>query len=104
MAQTKFKLHTEAEETVTHAHAQNEKIEEVVESETTKNKVKSNITPEPANGSLISSSVNLGIHLIKLFEILTPTQKQQLINYAQKDDKTASCVIKELLIEKGIIQ
>ena len=104
MAQTKFKLHTEAEETVTHAHAQNEKIEEEVVSDSTKNETKSTLTPQQANGSLISSSVNLGIHLLKLFEILTPTQKQQLIDYAQKDDKTASCVIKELLIEKGIIE
>jgi len=50
------------------------------------------------------SGVNLTVHMIKFFEILTPRQKQQLINYAQKDDKTAGCVIKEILIEKGIIE
>ncbi len=96
MAQTKFKLHVEAEDSITHAHAQNEQIKQTVQE-------KSTVTPIETNGSSLTSGINLGVHLIKLFEILTPTQKQQLIEYAAKDDRTASCVIKEVLIQKGII-
>jgi hypothetical protein len=97
MAQTKFKLHVEEQESVTHAHAQHEQIKQSTNEQ-------ASITPIETQGSYLTSGVNLGIHLIKLFEILSPTQKQQLIEYAQKDDKTASCVIKDLLIQKGIIE
>ena len=97
MAQTKFKLHVEAEDSITHAHAQNEQIKQTVQKE-------EKTTPIEINGSVLTAGVNLGVHLIKLFEILTPTQKQQLIEYAKKDDRTASCVIKEVLIQKGIIE
>ncbi len=97
MAQTKFKLHTEENTEVTHAHAQHEKIHQTI-----KDEIK--ITPIDTKGTPVLSGINLGISLIKLFEILTPTQKQQLLEYAQKDDKTASCIIKELLVEKGIVE
>jgi len=33
----------------------------------------------------------------------TPSQKQQLIDYAAQDDRTAGYVIKKLLIKEGII-
>ena len=97
MAQTKFKLNTEEEDGITHAHAQNEQIKQAAIDEPS-------ITPIQTTGSCLTSGLNLGVHMIKLFEILSPTQKQQLIEYAQLDDRTASCVIKELLIEKGIIE
>ncbi len=100
MAQTKFKLHTEEEQGVTHAHTH--AIKEP--------KKKPTFVKEPQRNALaksifsISSGANLSVHLIKLFEILTPTQKKQLVDYADRDDRTASCVIKEALIEQGIIQ
>jgi len=103
MAQTKFKLNIEEDKNnndVTHAHAQ--KIQ--------KEKVRQPIRREQSNGffsklsSPISSSMNLSVHLIKLFEIMTPVQKQQLVDFATKDDKTAACVIKEVLIEQGVIE
>ena len=90
MAQTKFKLNDNIHEAdITHAHTQTKEPKN---------------TPLDIKGSTMLSGVNLTVHMIKFFEILTPRQKQQLINYAQKDDKTASCVIKEILIEKGIIE
>ncbi len=99
MAQTKFKLNTEEDQGITHAHTH---VKET--------KKKPTFKEEPHRGSIaksifsISSGANLSVHLIKLFEILTPTQKQQLMDYADKDDRTASCVIKEALVEQGIIQ
>ena len=100
MAQTKFRLNTE----------ENQKDDEITHAHTQKVKVKKTVKKEQESGFLskltspLSSSANLSVHLIKLFEIMTPTQKQQLIDYAQKDGRTASCVIKEVLIEKDIIQ
>jgi len=97
MAQTKFKLNSTEEEGVTHAHAQMKKVK----------------TPAPKEDEScalyraafrVSSGVDLGVHLIKLFEILTPVQKKQFVDYAKEEDKTGSCVIKELLIQEGIIQ
>lgn len=41
---------------------------------------------------------------IPLSVALTATQKQQLQEYAKKDDRTAGYVIKKLLIDKGIIE
>ena len=99
MAQTKFKLNTEQKQKndeVTHAHTQKKSVRKPIKQE--EGGFFSKLT------SPISSSANLSVHLIKLFEIMTPTQKQQLIDYATKDDKTASCVIKEVLIEQGIIE
>ena len=100
MAQTKFKLNTkqtQKNDDITHAHTQ-------------KTSVRKPIKKEEEGGFLskltapLSSSANLSVHLIKLFEIMSPAQKQQLIDYATQDDKTASCVIKEVLIEQGIIE
>ncbi len=90
MAQTKFKLNsTTKEQNKTHAHTQANQIKD---------------KPLDVEGSTMLSGVNLSVQMIKFFEILSPRQKQQLINYAKKDDRTASCVIKELLIQKGIIE
>ncbi len=90
MAQTKFKLSSDIQTPdLTHAHTQ------------TNHKTN---TPLDITGSTMLSGVNLSVGMIKFFEILSPRQKQQLLNYAQKDDRTASCVLKELLIEKGIIE
>ncbi len=90
MAQNKFKLNSKTnEEELTHAHTQ------------TKEKM---LSPIDVKGSLILSGVNLSVSMIKFFEILSPRQKQQLLNYAELDDRTAGCVIKELLIQKGIIE
>jgi len=41
---------------------------------------------------------------VSLSVALTPTQKNQLIEYAAKDDRTAGYIIKKLLIENGIIK
>ena len=40
---------------------------------------------------------------VSLSVAFTPTQKQELIAYAQEDDRTAGYVIKKLLIKEGII-
>ena len=40
---------------------------------------------------------------VSLSVAFTPTQKQELIDYAQEDDRTAGYVIKKLLIKEGII-
>jgi len=97
MAQTKFKLNVEEEESITHAHAQNEQIKET-------QKVEKKLTPMKVSGVPLLAGFNLGSHLLTLFEIMTPTQKQQLIKYSESEYKQASEVIKELLIEKGIIE
>ena len=91
MSQTKFKLNSEEQEhKVTHAHTQEVK--------------KPISTPSSSKGIPLLSGAKLSVHLIRLFEILTPLQKQQLVDYATENDKTASCVIKELLEKEGIIQ
>jgi hypothetical protein len=41
---------------------------------------------------------------VSLSVAFTPSQKQQLIEYAQLDDRTAGYVIKKLLIKEGIIE
>ncbi len=97
MAQTKFKLNLEDEDVVTHAHTQNTKSKKIFEEEPQRNSL------SKATFSL-STGIDLSIHLLKLFEILTPTQKKQLIEHAKKDDKTASCIIKEALITQDIIE
>ena len=91
MAQTKFKLNVEHDDAITHAHIQKEPSRE-------KN------TPIDIKGIPLLSGIDLSVHLIKLFEILSPTQKKQLVEYAKLNDKTASCVIKEVLISQGIIE
>ena len=40
---------------------------------------------------------------VSLSVAFTPSQKQQLIDYAKEDDRTAGYVIKKLLIKEGII-
>ena len=40
---------------------------------------------------------------VSLSVALTPTQKKELIAYAEADDRTAGYVIKKLLIREGII-
>ena len=40
---------------------------------------------------------------VSLSVALTPTQKNQLIEYAKADDRTAGYIIKKLLIKEGII-
>lgn len=40
---------------------------------------------------------------VSLSVAFTATQKQELIDYAQEDDRTAGYVIKKLLIKEGII-
>ena len=98
MAQTKFKLHVKEEENeITHAHTQKTKIKKPIKREQTGGIFSKFSSP-------ISSSVNLSVHLIKLFEIMTPSQKEQLVDYAKQDGKTAACVIKDVLIEQGIIE
>jgi len=52
----------------------------------------------------MGSSVKKEQANVSLSVALTPTQKQQLIEYADKDDRTAGYVIKKLLIEEGIIE
>ncbi|WP_455756430.1 hypothetical protein [Sulfurimonas sp.] len=41
---------------------------------------------------------------VSLSVALTPSQKKQLVEYAQQDDRTAGYVIKKLLIKEGIIE
>ena len=82
MAQAKFdKLSSDKKSITTHADLQKKKP-----GRPTGSKVKQ----EQANVSLSVA--------------LTPTQKKQLIDYADKDDRTAGYIIKKLLIEKGIIE
>jgi len=97
MAQTKFKLNVSKEESITHAHAQSEQLKEAPKEE-------KKLTPMKVSGIPLLSGFNLSSHLLTLFEIMTPTQKQQLIKYSESQYKQASDVIKELLIEKGIIE
>ncbi len=97
MAQTKFKLNTNEDHVITHAHTQTKKVKKEPEQKESKGVISS-------TAFSISSGINLSIHLIKLFEILSPIQKQQLVDNAVKNDKTASCVIKDALIEQGIIE
>lgn len=99
MAQTKFKLNTEEDQGITHAHThpKEQKVKKTFEATPEKSTIAKSLFS-------ITSGASLCVHLIKLFEILTPTQKSQLIEHATKDDKTASCVIKETLIAQGIIE
>jgi len=97
MAQTKFKLNSNEDHVVTHAHTQTKKVKK----EPVEQKERGILS---ATSFSISSGLNLSVHLIKLFEILSPVQKQQLVEYATKNDKTASCVIKDALIEQGVIE
>jgi len=106
MAQSKFKLNSKEEDGLTHAHTQT--IEPKV---TPSQKLKSKPLKrdENSNGILscfaaLNAGAGLAVHMIKLFEILTPAQKNALVEYAKADDKTASCVIKELLLKEGIIE
>lgn len=55
-------------------------------------------------GRPMGSSVKKEQANVSLSVALTPTQKKQLIEYADKDDRTAGYVIKKLLIENGIIE
>ncbi len=82
MAKAKFnKLNTENDTKVTHADLQRKKP-----------------------GRPIGSSVKKEQANVSLSVALTPTQKQQLISYADKDDRTAGYIIKKLLIKEGIIE
>lgn len=40
---------------------------------------------------------------VSLSVALTPTQKKELVAYAEQDDRTAGYIIKKLLIKEGII-
>lgn len=64
-----------------------------------------NIT-EPAKkvGRPLGSKVKKEQANASLTVAFTPTQKDDLINFANKDDRTAGYIIKKLLIENGIIQ
>jgi len=53
----------------------------------------------PANSKVKKEQANVSLSVA-----LTPTQKKQLIEYAEADDRTAGYIIKKLLIEKGIIE
>ena len=53
----------------------------------------------PANSKVKKEQANVSLSVA-----LTPTQKQQLIEYAEKDDRSAGYIIKKLLIEHGIIE
>ena len=105
MAQSKFKLNSQEEEGLTHAHTQT-----IQPKETPQEVKKARVENNENSGGIIScfASLNAGaglaVHMIKLFEILTPTQKNALVEYAKADEKTASCVIKELLLKEGIIE
>lgn len=82
MAKAKFdKLSSEKISVTTHADLQNKKP-----------------------GRPLGSKVKQEQANVSLSVALTPTQKQQLIDYAEKDDRTAGYIIKKLLIEKGIIE
>ncbi len=99
MAQTKFKLNTEEEAGITHAHTHVK--EQPIKKEYQEVPEKSGISKSIFS---MTAGASLSVHLIKLFEILTPAQKTQLVENALKNDKTASCVIKETLIKQGIIE
>ncbi len=101
MAQSKFKLNAKEEDGITHAHTQTTKVKSP---NPTSNPTEEESCKLFQFAFKVSSSVDLGVNLIKLFEILTPIQKKQFVEYAKKDDRTASCVIKELLIKEGIIE
>ena len=82
MAKAKFnKLNSDNETKTTHADLQKKKP-----------------------GRPIGSSVKKEQANVSLSVALTPTQKKQLIEYADKDDRTAGYIIKKLLIENGIIE
>ena len=82
MAKAKFnKLNSDNETKTTHADLQKKKP-----------------------GRPMGSSVKKEQANVSLSVALTPTQKKQLIEYADKDDRTAGYIIKKLLIENGIIE
>jgi len=82
MAKAKFnKLNSDNETKTTHADLQKKKP-----------------------GRPMGSSVKKEQANVSLSVALTPTQKKQLIAYADKDDRTAGYIIKKLLIENGIIE
>jgi len=53
----------------------------------------------PANSKVKQEQANVSLSVA-----LTPTQKKQLITYAEADDRTAGYIIKKLLIDNGIIE
>ena len=55
-------------------------------------------------GRPVGSKVKKEQANVSLSVALTPTQKSQLIEYADKDDRTAGYIIKKLLIDNGIIE
>jgi len=58
---------------------------------------------KPTIGRPIGSKSKVEQANVSLSVAFTPSQKQQLMDYAKEDDRTAGYVIKKLLIEKGII-
>ena len=53
----------------------------------------------PANSKVKQEQANVSLSVA-----LTPSQKKQLIEYAEADDRTAGYIIKKLLIDNGIIE
>lgn len=58
---------------------------------------------KPTIGRPVGSKSKAEQANVSLSVAFTPSQKQQLIDYAKEDDRTAGYIIKKLLIEKGII-
>jgi len=85
MAREKFnKLATNTSKSTTHADLQNE-------------------SAKPTIGRPVGSKIKKEQSNVSLSVAFTPSQKQQLIDYAEQDDRTAGYVIKKLLIKEGII-
>ena len=87
MAQSKFKINNTNQDIQTHADLQKEIISK----------------PKAPIGRPKGTKVKKEQSNVSLSVAFTPSQKQQLIDYAEQDDRTAGYIIKKLLIKEGII-
>jgi len=72
---------------------------------TTHADLQNNISQTPKKvGRPLGSKVKKEQANASLTVAFTPSQKEDLIKYASKDDRTPGYIIKKLLIENGIIQ
>ncbi len=67
------------------------------------NNIKTEQKDKPTIGRPVGSKSKDEQANVSLSVAFTPTQKQQLIDYAKEDDRTAGYIIKKLLIKEGII-
>ena len=80
------------------AKAKFNKLNSSVENKTTHADLQAKKPGRPKDSKVKKEQANVSLSVA-----LTPTQKKELIAYAEADDRTAGYVIKKLLIREGII-